>query len=524
MRQQFNSGNNKSKILRFQKSGATSSFVASTTFIFSNRRPSFRFFNGVETTQIAGNNVTYTGFTSDTSIRDVEMRFYTDRTINLLQINGSNLYGNFDLSPLSGTASSFQVSFSNNPNLTGVTNFPIKTASFYGFNSNLTNNITINSPNIVDLRVNGNPNLTGITHVIVTANTSVYDVNTCNLTGNLDLTVFTNFGGQLSASNNPNLTGITHTSSNRSFTSYSVNSCNLTGSLNLSMLTNLAGQFQAALNPNLTGITHTASSQNFSQYSVYSCNLTGNLNLPFSGLGGVFTVYNNPNLTGITHIASSRTFTQYDAYSCNLSGNLILPFSGLGGIFRVHTNPNLTGITHVTSTQDFTIYDAYSTNLSGTLDLSPLKKLGNSSSGTSTYSILRVHSNPNLTNIIFPANNQYFRNFSNIDGNAAFALYSCNLDYIDFKPLSGATLISGTTLIGLPRIVLASNNMTAGDVNHILDDFLYNATNNSIGWSNINLNIGGTNSAPDFSSGGYNGIAAVNALTNPPYNWTITHS
>ena len=66
--------------------------------------------------------------------------------------------------------------------------------------------------------------------------------------------------------------------------------------------------------------------------------------------------------------------------------------------------------------------------------------------------------------------------------------------------------------------------MSTGDVNHILDDFLYNATNNSVGWSNINLNIAGSNSAPDSSSGGYDGLSAIATLTSPPYNWTITHN
>jgi hypothetical protein len=64
------------------------------------------------------------------------------------------------------------------------------------------------------------------------------------------------------------------------------------------------------------------------------------------------------------------------------------------------------------------------------------------------------------------------------------------LNYVDFKPLSGTTLVSGSTQ-GEPRISLSNNNMSAGDVNHILDDFKYNATVNSTGWSNVNLNIGG---------------------------------
>jgi len=65
--------------------------------------------------------------------------------------------------------------------------------------------------------------------------------------------------------------------------------------------------------------------------------------------------------------------------------------------------------------------------------------------------------------------------------------------------------------------------MGAGDVNHILDDFKYNATNNPSGWSNVVLDIGGTNDDPDSSSGGYDGLAAIATLTGSPYNWTITY-
>jgi hypothetical protein len=101
-------------------------------------------------------------------------------------------------------------------------------------------------------------------------------------------------------------------------------------------------------------------------------------------------------------------------------------------------------------------------------------------------------------------------------------MHSSNLDYVDFTPLSGVTLLTGSTQ-GNPRISLRDNNMSAGDVNHILVDFSGNTTVNPVGWSNVNLNIGGTNSDPDSSSGGYDGLAAIATLTGSPYNWTITY-
>jgi hypothetical protein len=66
--------------------------------------------------------------------------------------------------------------------------------------------------------------------------------------------------------------------------------------------------------------------------------------------------------------------------------------------------------------------------------------------------------------------------------------------------------------------------MSATDVNHILVDFSGNTTYNPTGWSNVDLNIGGTNASPDSSSGGYDGLAAISFLTGSPYNWIITTS
>jgi hypothetical protein len=244
---------------------------------------------------------------------------------------------------------------------------------------------------------------------------------------------------------------------------------------------------------------------------------------PLSGLGGDFQVHFNSNLTGITHSPSTEIFTYYQANNCNLTGNLDLtPLSGLGGSLFLFSNSGLTNVTFTANTQNFIVIDIYLCNLTGTLDLSPLTKLGGSNSGI-TYSIVRLRSNPNLTNIIFPNSNQFFKNLGIVQGNEAFALFNCNLDYVDFTPLSGATLVSGTTQ-GIPIINLRNNGMSTTDVNHILIDFSGNATYNPTGWSNVNLNISGTNGAPDSSSGGYDGIAARNFLTGSPYNWTITHS
>jgi len=481
-RQQFTNRNNINSVLTFQKSGATASFAPSVEFSSGSRRVSWKLNNGSETTQTAGNSITYTGFTSDTGIRTIQMKGNSFRGITGLSLVNENLYGLIDLSGLNnwGVGGTSSLELYTNPNLTGVTN----------------------------------PNIT-----IPTLNN--YRIQSTGIVGNLDMTPITANISAFQVSNNLNLTGITHNTTSRVISSYNANTCNLIGNLNLPY-TGMSGTFQVYSNPNLTGITHAPSSQNITLYFANSCKLTGNLDLtPLSGLGGSFTVHNNTLLTGITHAPSSQNFSTYYVYGCNLIGNLDLtPLSGLGGEIIFNNNSGLTSITHSTSVRNIINYQGHNCKLIGTLDLSPLTKLGGVSSGI-TFSVVRIYSNPNLTNIIFPNSTQFFKNRSNSSGNRAFSLYDCNLDYVDFTPLSGATMVSGLTQ-GRATIELQNNNMSAATVNHILVDFSGNTTYNPTGWSNVNLNIGGTNDPPDSTSGGYDGLAAISFLTGPPYNWIIT--
>lgn len=572
-RQQFTNRNNINSVLTFQKSGATASFDPITVFEGSPlKRVSWKLDNGTNVTQTAGNSITYTGFTSDPGIRTIQMKGNSFNRITQLSLDNENLYGHIDLSGLNNWGSNGSLQLFTNPNLTGITNpsitsvqlnnYQIQSTGFVGnlnmtpITANISSFVVNNNPTLTGIthnttsrvissydahtcnltgnlnlpytgmsgtfQVQVNPNLTGITHAPSSQNITTYYANNCKLTGNLDLTPLSGLGGVFQVHNNTLLTGITHSVSSQNFSNYFVNDCNLIGNLNLTPLSGLGGDFRVQSNSGLTSITHSVSSRIFSKYYTYNCNLTGNLDLtPLSGLGGDFQVFSNPNITGITHSISSQVFLIYHAHNCNLTGNLDLtPLSGLGNDFRVYSNSGLTSITHSVSSQNFTAYQAYSCNLIGTLDLSPLTKLGGSSSGTS-QGVVRVYSNPNLINIIFPNSTQFFKNGQNNDAGAIFALHSCNLDYVDFTPLSGATLLSGTTQ-GIPRISLRDNNMSTADVNHILVDFSGNTTYNPTGWSNIRLNIGGTNDPPDSSSGGYDGLAAISFLTGSPYNWIIT--
>jgi len=87
------------------------------------------------------------------------------------------------------------------------------------------------------------------------------------------------------------------------------------------------------------------------------------------------------------------------------------------------------------------------------------------------------------------------------------------MEYVNFWPLSGSVMQTS-------GINLYNNNITATNINHILVDLDTITTLNQPNWTGVTLNIGG-NSYPDSSSGGYDGITALNNLTGSPKNWII---
>ena len=290
---------------------------------------------------------------------------------------------------------------------------------------------------------------------------------------------------------------------------------NLVGQLDLSGWVNLGGAFTIHSNPNLTGVTHSNSTQVFTSYNVHTCNLIGNHDISmFPNLGGGFYVYGNKLLTGVTHTSSTQVFSAYWINSCNITGNHdVSMFSNLGGQFYTYSNPLLTSITHTASTQVFTNYRGYSCNLSGTHDVSMLTGLGG---------VLHTYSNTNLLGVTFPNSTQTFQNLAAGDNKSAFAMYGCDLNYVDFTPLSGITMDVNSP--SGASIYLNNNTMSASDVNHILSDFRDLTVSFTSKWSGVTLDIGGSNSAPDSLSGGHDGLSAINYLTGATGGWTIITS
>jgi len=526
-RQQFGSANNSTKVLSFQKSGATASFDPTIAFSSGSKRVSWRLDNGSGIKQIAGNSIIYTGFTGDSNLRTLEIRGNSFKNINQFNLNDENLYGNLNLSPIPNIGGVIRME--DNPLLTGITHSPSTSiiSFYYAYNCNLTGNLDLTSLSGLGgfVRLQSNPNLTGVTHTPTTNNFNQYSVNDCNLIGDLNLTSLSGLGGNFNASSNTNLTGITHAPSTNSFNAYMSYSCNLTGNLDLSMLSGLGGQFYVHFNSNLTGITHTYSPNTFTSYYAFNCDLRNNLNLNMlPGLGGNFNISSNINLTGVTHTASTNTFSSYSVGACNLIGNHDFSMlQNMGGEVNTSSNPLLTGITFTSaSTEDLNFMYINQCNIQGTLDLTPFNGFGSTYSGSS--SIVKINGNSGLTNVIFPLSDGfYFSNIVNNAPNAAFCMNSCSLGYVDFKPLSGGTLISGGTG-GIPRFELFGNAMTTADVNHTLYDLDLISTINYSGWTATSGTTGArlditANSAPDGSSGGYNGTASTLSLASK--GWTI---
>ena len=428
----------------------------------------------------------------------------------------------------------------NNPSLTGIT-FPnsVSLGRYHNiYQNNLQGNLNLSTLTGLQTRYSflfyTNVGLTGVTFPNVShRNTGlatspvVYGFN-CNIQGNLNLTPLTGFPTYVSFTNN-SITGITFPSFATMSSApntivlsgcglFDFSSNNITGNLDLTMFRKFYNIFRLDINPNLTGVTFSCTgTTNFNEFRINSCNLTGNLNLStLSGrLGGIFTVRNNPLLTGITFSSSNFMVTTgspppgFFVDNCNLTGTLDMSnITGLNTDFRAYNNLNLTQILHGSSSSTFVRFLVYSCNLTGTYDLSMLSGLSGS---------IQIYFNPLLTNVVFPPSVQQFNNVGTNPNDSAFTLGNNDLGYVDFRPLSGATLVNNS------RIRLNDNTMTAAEVNHILVDFVTIATSNPSGWDYVVLNIAGTNADPDSSSGGYDGLAAITTLTGATYNWSITY-
>lgn len=315
---------------------------------------------------------------------------------------------------------------------------------------------------------NANNYLTAATLPNTSVYVSVISFYFCDLR-TLDVSVMPNFGGSFFMSANYNLTGLTiPTSNTNTFNQFWIDACNINGRVDLSGYTGLGGQINLSNNPLITGFTFPVSSQNISSFFIGNNGFTHDLILTgLTGLGGQVQI-DNVDSANILFPNSSNNITFFNLNVCPFVTNIDLsPLSGFGGNIILQGNTGVTSYNFPSSPNVITSLGINSNTSITSLDLSTLTIQSGSN--------ILLSDNSNLSSIILP----------------------------------------GAYLGPVTSWQLENCALTTASVNYVLD-FI-----DTKGWTGGILNLGGTgNSAPDGSSGGYDGTAAkANLITK---SWTVT--
>lgn len=309
------------------------------------------------------------------------------------------------------------------------------------------------------------------------------------IAGTIDLSPFSNLGGAIQIYENSGLTGITLPGSTQLITVFSFHTCDLTGAFDLSNL-DLSGIIRLYNNANLTGVTFPSTTNTFTNIWIYNTGLTGTLDMsPISNLAGSIQLNDNSALTDVTFPSSASLITEIDVRNSDITGTFDLTnLTNLSGELSLNQNDNMTGITLPSIPNIVTITNISANDLTGTIDISNITKMKTS---------LFATGNSNMTGLTLPATNEVM---------ATMNMQNNDLGYVDLSVLTATN--------DNISIRLDNNNMTAAEVNCILEDL------DNTGWIDGTINIAGSNSAPDGSSGGCDGDAAkANLIVN---GWTVT--
>jgi|688.fasta_scaffold163931_2 hypothetical protein len=257
--------------------------------------------------------------------------------------------------------------------------------------------------------------------------------------------------------------------------------------------------------PLITGLTSFSSVTNYiSQFDMGYCDLKETLDLSkFTKLNYLFAVNNNSGLTALNFNSNpGNSFSQFDISYTDIRSLDLSMYNNIGDyIINFTFCPNLTGVT-------------FPNNLAGGSGCY-LPYFYNSDFRDLDFSYMHLahpfgtrllcNDNPNLTGVTFP-----YEGVSNTGNTYNFMYFqNCNIKKFNIQNLSGRN-------DNILQVRLENNIMTSAVVNEILTKF------DNTGWSGNSLNIGGTNAAPDTTSGGFNGIAAKNSLTGK--SWTVLTS
>ena len=313
---------------------------------------------------------------------------------------------------------------------------------------------------------------------------SEIDLSNDFICSDIDLSIFENMT-DLYLTGNSGINNVYGFSTSTVWTNIYMNKCDLQGTLDLSDI-NINGRLICNLNSSLSNVLFN-NTGTLTQTNLQSCNITGVLDLNNIVTTSEFRAESNPLLEGV--LFNSGSLSNLRLNHCDIQGNLDLSMIGLTARFIVNGNPNMTSITHNTSFANSTVeYYANNCNITGVHDISSVR----------ITTRVRLNNN-SITNVLFKANTA---------GDTLLQLLLNDNDistYIDLTPLASFTSVNNS------ETDLSNNAITnAADINRILVDL----DNNSVsGFSSRSIIInGGTNAAPDSTSGGYDGSLAKSNL------------
>ena len=241
------------------------------------------------------------------------------------------------------------------------------------------------------------------------------------------------------------------------------------------------------------------------------------------------------NVTACTSITNALFMDNYNLTSLNLSGSTNITYLDIGYCFKL-TNLDLSQLPNLEAFYGYNTFGITSYDFTDNPELTEIN-LGSGGSGGELYSNLEsvdcsglshlteliVSSNPKLTSLNLSGSNVletiYMR-----DG--------CGLTYIDLSTKTSLGYLDGRnssfSSIDIPvtdsllYVDLHNNQLTAGAVNKVLH-VLASGTASS-GYVRVNGSYSGDiyNGFPDTTSGGYNGLDAIDELISR--NWDVYYN
>lgn len=288
---------------------------------------------------------------------------------------------------------------------------------------------------------------------------------------------------ELILSSNLGLTSLTlPTSNTATWVGLYLNSTGISGTLDLSTLGSMPDTCNLQLCTALTSVNFPTGGT-CTKLRIEGCNITGTLDFSGIDLGGSIRMSSNPLFTGFTLGSSSTPTTLLQAFNCGFTGTLDISALDVTGNVTLSGN-SLTGLTYTASASLSTLL-LHNNNFSS-LDISGF-------TGLTTF---QANGNSSLATLTLPASSGSL---------VKFRVEGCDLPYFD---LTNLTLASNIDLR------FDTNNMTTAEVNCMLVDVESIIPTTGTG----SIEADGTNAAPDGSTGGCDGDAAVTTISGYGYS------